>query len=85
MTRAGDAGEIAGVPRECLMREPGERRCFDPIRIESEYLGRGDRYAGQQCAQTRKQMAVVVTATTDVYLPDFFRQEFYTLRDRGGG
>ena len=75
MARASDTGEIAGVSSKRLMREPGEGGCLHPIRIEPERFGRGDGGARQQRAQVSEQMAVVATATTDIKLPDFPRQQ----------
>jgi len=46
MACAGDTGEIAGVSRKRLMREPGEGGCLHPIRIESERFSRGDGVPG---------------------------------------
>ena len=57
--------QVAGLTTRRSHGEPGEGRCLDPVRIESDRGRRVDLQVGQVTSETAQQFRVVRAATAD--------------------
>jgi len=70
---ARDGGKIAGKAVDSAHRQPGERNCLNPVRVQASRTCCGNGHIGKPFGELAQQIRVVGAATAYVYLPSGLR------------